>query len=364
MFLDNIIYKLIEQQDKSSFWLKEKIFFFKELWYLINWWVWILEAVETIKDNTDNYALKYICQWIIKSLNEWKSFSHSLLEFLEYFEQWDVSIIQAWEKTWKLWKILQSLAKEYQFINQMKNKYIWALTYPAILLILWIVATIALFVFVLPWIFSITDQFPWMKLPWVTVFLQNFSNFLIEYWKYIALWTIGLIMILSIFFSTIFWQKVLYTIISYIPVVNKITQSYYLVKMSRYAKIMLEAWMNYVEVFKLLKWIVDNVFYYEMFQDTLKNLKEWWNIYEVFSNYPNIVPITATSLIKVWEKTAKLSDSFENIVEIYEDELNTSVNSLSKVVEPVMLVFIWWIVVVISLWVFGIITSIMDSVNV
>jgi type II secretory pathway component PulF len=39
-------------------------------------------------------------------------------------------------------------------------------------------AIISLFVFVLPLIFAISDQFPGMQLPWITVMLKDFSEFL------------------------------------------------------------------------------------------------------------------------------------------------------------------------------------------
>jgi type II secretory pathway component PulF len=49
-------------------------------------------------------------------------------------------------------------------------------------------------------------------------------------------------------------------------------------------------------------------------------------------------------------------------LKMYDTELNNLINSLAKVIEPIMLVFIWWIVVVIALWVFGLIFQIMQGV--
>jgi type II secretory pathway component PulF len=46
---------------------------------------------------------------------------------------------------------------------------------------------------------------------------------------------------------------------------------------------------------------------------------------------------------------------------MYEGDLNLLIDRLAKVIEPIMLVFIWWIVVVIALWVFGLILQIMQG---
>jgi type II secretory pathway component PulF len=79
--------------------------------------------------------------------------------------------------------ILQSLATEYVYVKDMKNKYIGALLYPAILIVVAIVAVFALFLLVLPGIFSIAESFQNLQLPWITRALQDTSVFFQTQWK-------------------------------------------------------------------------------------------------------------------------------------------------------------------------------------
>lgn len=79
--------------------------------------------------------------------------------------------------------------------------------------------------------------------------------------------------------------------------------------------------------------------------------------------YTELIPGTVMALIKVGEKTANLPNSFANVIEIYEEELQTNINNLSKVIEPVMLVGIGGVIVVVAMGVFGVITNIMDAVK-
>lgn len=67
----------------------------------------------------------------------------------------------------------------------MKNKYVGALIYPAILIVVAIVAVLALFLLVLPNIFSIAESFHNLQLPWITRALQSISVFLQTEWKVI-----------------------------------------------------------------------------------------------------------------------------------------------------------------------------------
>jgi type II secretory pathway component PulF len=79
--------------------------------------------------------------------------------------------------------ILQSLATEYVYVKDIKNKYMGALLYPMILIVISIVAVFALFVLVLPGIFSIATSFQNMELPRITRALYDTSTFFQNQWK-------------------------------------------------------------------------------------------------------------------------------------------------------------------------------------
>ena len=92
-------------------------------------------------------------------MHEGKSLSYALNRLPDYFDQGDYSIVKAGEESGNLPVILQSLAQEYVYSADIKNKYIGALMYPMILIIIAVVAVFALFILVLPGIFSIADSF-------------------------------------------------------------------------------------------------------------------------------------------------------------------------------------------------------------
>lgn len=122
--------------------------------------------------------------------------------------------------------------------------------------------------------------------------------------------------------------------------------------------------MSYVQTFQLLPSMMQMPLYEDMILKIENNLQQWGNITDIIQIHPQLVPSNATSLIIVWEETAQLDTSMDNIIGIYKDELETSISNLSKLIEPVMLVFIGGIVIIIALWVFGIILQIMESVSV
>jgi len=173
---------------------------------------------------------------------------------------------------------------------------------------------------------------------------------------------VSTITILLIFSSTDTGKKKRFSTLLKIPLFGKLTKYYYLIKRCRYTRIMLESWMNYIETFQILKDILNIPIYQNMIENTLIWLQKWETIYETIKDQTYLIPSNVSALIKVWEETANLQSSLDNVLRMYEEELDNNINRLAKVIEPVILVFIWVVIVIIALGVFWLILQIMEWV--
>ena len=54
----------------------------------------------------------------------------------------------------------------------------------------------------------------------------------------------------------------------------------------------------------------------------------------------HIIPPNVAVLIKVGEETAQLPEAIQNILDMYETELDTLISRLAKVIEPLMLIIV------------------------
>ncbi|HMS91497.1 MAG TPA: type II secretion system F family protein [Candidatus Absconditabacterales bacterium] len=359
--IDSIIVSTLQSMDRGSFGTKDKILFFKELAYLLKGGISLFAAIKLIGDSSENYALQEISRNISAFLNRGKSFSYALNRLPDYFDAGDYSLIKTGEMSGELPLILQSLATEYVYIKDMKNKYIGALIYPAILIVVAIVAVLALFLLVLPNIFSIAESFQNLQLPWITRTLQSISVFLQTQWKVIFGIIAGLTLLGGIFFSTEFGKKNRFKVLLSIPMIGTMTKYFYIVKFCRYMKLMMNAGMNYIQTFQLLRDILHIPAYHEMIERVLVGLNKGENIYKVLQYETELIPPDVSIMIKVGEESANLSNSLDNILEMYQEDLNTIIMRSSKIIEPVMLIFVGGIVVVIALGIFGLILQIMEG---
>ncbi len=361
--LKSLINRYLDYKERSGFNMKQKLLFFRELGYLLGWWVGINEAVNVIARDGDTAAQRYVGKNIAGNINEWKSLTNSLSKLPQYFASSDVSIVKAGESSGNLVKVLRNLAQEYAFLHSLSVKFISAISYPAVLFVIAVLWVLILFIGILPWIFSIATQFPWVELPFVTRFMMNLSNTLKNNVPSIFI-GIGLILFFcSIILSSESWKNAVFRLALWLPWFGLIIRNYYLVKLMRYLKLLQQSGMNYVESLTLLYDIMWVGLYQEMIRGMLAHVERGEQMYKWTLWYPYLIPVNAATLLKVWEETAQLPETLQNVVDIYEEDLIASINGISKIIEPVLIVFLWVIITLIALSVFGIITTILGGVQ-
>ena len=127
---------------------------------------------------------------------------------------------------------------------------------------------------------------------------------------------------------------------------------------------MIASGMDYVETFRLLRDVLRIPLYQNMIEQVLADISLWKSLYEPISQHPDIIPANVSALIKVWEETANLENALQNVIDIHQEELDNSIKNFSKAIEPFILIFVWWIVLMIALWVFSLIFAVMDSAGI
>ena len=359
--MDKIIESVISSFDKSSFSWKDKILFYKELVYMMRGWVSLMEAMQTLQKTSDNSAIKRVAKEISSYLNEGRELSYAISRLTEFFDEWDAAIIKTWEFSWNLPDVLQSLAEEYAYLNDIKQRYIWAMTYPAALIVISIAAVIYLFSSVLPWIFD-TLSGSVATMPGITMALKGFSDFVVAYRQRIVVFLILGILLIITYGLTEKGKKKMYRFMLKVPIIGSMTRSYYLIKWARYMKLMIASGMDYVDTFRLLRDVLKIPLYQSMIEQVLSDISVGKNLYEPISEHTDIIPSNVAVLMKVWEETANLENAMQNIIDIYQEELDNSIKNFSKAIEPFILIFVWGIVLMIALWVFNLIFAVMESV--
>jgi len=181
------------------------------------------------------------------------------------------------------------------------------------------------------------------KLPAITEFVINTSNFL----KYNTLYiVIGLVAFLGIFIT---WKKTKngkYYWDSFklrIPIIGNLVQKATLAQFSRNLGNLLGAGVSIIQSMTIISNAMDNEVYKRKIKLAGDDIRTGIPLAETLRNN-KYFPIMLVNMIEIGEQTAQLETVSKKIAEFYDEEVDLAVSGLTKVIEPIIMVFVGGVV--------------------
>ncbi len=344
-------------------WLKtkDKVIFFRLMATMINAWITLMKAVQILeKQEKEGTVLKFILRQMNKELKEWKNFSLCLASFPKSFSPAEIGMIESWEKTWKLNRSLKDLADQVEKLASINGKLKSALMYPAMVIVVVIWVITVMMVMVVPKLLEIFDG--WQNLPASTQALIAISDFFVYSWH----WLIAFIWLsfvgISVWRTTpsgkYFYDKFMLNI----PIFWNITQKIILSKFSRVLSWMLSSWVSIVEWLRITSDAVWNEVYRQRILFLRDDIKRWLKIYEAIENDP-LFPDMMVSMIQIWEQTAKVDEVVLKVADFYDEEVDNVIGVINKLLEPIIIVTMAWVVGFIAVAIMQPIMNLADTVS-
>ena len=332
--------------------MKEKINLLDQISSLLNSWIPITNTLQIISMQVKNPNIKMLLDYVLENINKWVSLRDCLYPFKRIFTQFDISIIEMWEMTWKLWDSIDVIAEKEEKNHDLNTKIKWALTYPVIIIFLSFWMILVFMLYVIP---KIKDMYSDAKvnLPWLTQFVIDTSKFLQENVILLSLWII-LLVVWFITFKNHKKTKIIYDkYILKVPLFWPLIKKKILAIFSRTLGTLLTSWVLINKSLEIAKTTLEND-YYEKELDSIilwvskwtalselmwiANLEsEWWKENEFF-------PIELASIVKIWEQTWRLSSLLWKISVKFNKEVDNTVKNLSTAIEPIVIVWVWIII--------------------
>jgi len=355
--LDKINEWLIEQQKIN---LKSKVIFFRLLATMVNAGISVLKSITILEKQEKNLVLKKLYTNIIDWIKWWKNLSNSLRDYNNNFSDSECSIIESWEKTWKLNGALIQLADQVEKVERISKKFKWALIYPAAIVVVMFSVIYILMTLVVPKIIEIFwDK---SKLPPITLFLIAVSDFFVNYWIFLILWIVAFIIFIMFWKKTPYWKYKFDKFMLKLPIFWMINQKIILSKFARVLSNLLASGISIVESLRIVSDIVGNEVYKQRILLLREDVKRWIKIWESLDDDP-LFPEMLVQMIKVWEETAKLDTIILKIADFYDDEVDQVINNIQKLLEPVIIVMMAVVVWFIAVWIMQPIMSLADIVS-
>ena len=314
------------------------LFFTRQLSFLLGSGVSLIQSMEMTASTIDNVYFKQVLRHIIKQLEGGKSFSKALKTRPDIFNGFYVNMIVCAEETGLLDQILKDLADYMEKAEAVKSKVKSASMYPIIVLVISFLMISGIIMFIVPK-FADLYQGGSASLPALTQLLVNLSDMMRNN-SFLLFGTIIAIPITIIqILKTDGGKAQFRSLVKLLPLFSKIQYQAGLVRFCRSFYSLLKSGVNFLDALDIAYNISDNI----DIQAGLKISREYVTKGKSFSKGLEVsrcFPPLVSQMAKVGEESGKMDQAFEKLAGYYEDRVESLVDGLIKIIEPVLIVFL------------------------
>lgn len=318
---------------------EEKIFFTQNLGVMLKSGLPASRALRTLALQASNNKFKRTLAKITREIEKGKSISESMAQYPKIFSDIFVSMIQAGEQSGQLETVLKELTRQLKRSHQIKSKVKGALMYPITILIAMIAIGTGMMVFIIPKLMKVFSEMN-TQLPLPTKMLIALSNAINSYIYIIGPLVIVIIGALVYITRKGEPQKIWHKIILIFPIVGKISKKINLAKISRTLSSLLATDLPIIRSLELTANIVKNAHYKESLIIMSKRVEQGQSISSQMPEFKNLYPPLAHQMIQVGEETGEISNILNQLAEFYEEDVNTTMESLPSLIEPLLIVIL------------------------
>ncbi|HZU36821.1 MAG TPA: type II secretion system F family protein [Gemmataceae bacterium] len=165
--------------------LDDKLTFFQQLSTLVASGTPLLQAIRVCADENQSIRMQQTLRGIAARVAAGSALHAAAGQYGDIFDRHWVEVIRTGEITGQMATVLQELARQVRESRETRRKVIGALIYPAVLVVVSIVAMTIMLWFVVP-TFATMFHDMGAKLPAITQFVVDASDFLVDYGLYIV----------------------------------------------------------------------------------------------------------------------------------------------------------------------------------
>ncbi|MBW2575799.1 MAG: type II secretion system inner membrane protein GspF [Deltaproteobacteria bacterium] len=302
----------------------------------------LVSALDTLIPQTRSQVFKKILAKIKDSIVEGNSFAQSLSLYPGTFSSLYVNMVMAGETSGALEIVLERLADITEKQQALKHRIRSALAYPILMSLIGTLVLFLLLTFIVP---SITSIFTDMNqtLPAPTLFLISISNFFKIYWWIIFI-VIGLMLLtLRMTQKTVKGHYFFDKIKLLLPGFGILTKKLAVARFARTLGSLLENGISMLPALGIVKNIVENVLIADIIEEASQEVGKGQGLGSALAE-SKIFPDLSVQMIKVGEQSGELEAMLNKIADVFENEVETSVMSMTSLLEPVMILIMGIIV--------------------
>ena len=315
---------------------KEIAIFSRQLATMLSAGVPLVQAFDIVGRGHDNPSMQDLLMAIKADVEGGNTLADSLAKHPDQFDELFCNLVHSGEQAGVLESLLHKIAEYKEKTESIKAKIKKALTYPIAVLVVAFIVTAVLLIFVVPQFEELFKSFG-AELPAFTQIVVNMSRFMQHYWWMV----LGILIALGFVFGNLkrkskAFNEGLDRFMLHIPVVGAIIRKAAIARFARTLSTMSSAGVPLVEALQSVSGATGNIVYGNAvltMRDEVATGHQLQLVMRQLGIFPNMV----VQMVAIGEESGSLDNMLGKVADFYEEEVDNAVDSLSSLLEPLIM---------------------------
>jgi type IV pilus assembly protein PilC len=298
----------------------------------------IIQCLDILYAQHENKTFKNMLKEIKQNVESGQTFAEALKKYPKQFDDLFINMISAGEAGGILDTILRRLSDYLEKAARLKSQIKGAMTYPAVTLAIAVIVVAIIMVFVIP-VFE--DLFSGMgsALPVPTQIVVNMSRFVKSNIIFIIAGIFLAAFVFRRFYKTQRGQALMDDLFLKLPVFGLLLRKASVAKFTRTMGTMLASGVAILDALEIVAKTAGNKTIENAVYETRTAIAEGRTMSDPLSE-SGVFPSMVCQMIAVGESTGALDTMLNKIADFYDEEVDQTVENMTSLIEPVMLVFL------------------------
>jgi len=334
------------------------LIFTEQLGHLLQAGMTLDESLGVLEKRLKHARVQQMTKALHQALVDGRSFSQALREFPRIFPALYISMVGAGEASGALPEILSRLVQHLMQAKNLRDRVQQALIYPAFLAFAGAGLITIFITFMVPQLTTFMSQIGG-ALPLPTRILLAANRIIVGYWWVFVLLVIGAMVAFRAFVRTeegrMTWDRLRLAIPGY----GRIRLHQYYAQFSRTLGTLMENGIPLLKALDLVTEIASNKYLESKLAEVRKAVIDGANLSSALAK-EQLFPELFTDMMAVGEQTGHFARTMQTIADVYERELDRTVNIVSTLIPPVIIVLI---AIVVGFVVYSILSAVFEMTH-
>lgn len=337
----------VEAKKLQNLGLQDRIDFTSTFQILAQSGIPVIESLVFIENDAAKLKVRLVAKELRRQIMAGSTFADTIAKYPKIFGQIYIGLVKAGEDSGELEKTLERLLELLKKEAAIKSKVIGTLMYPAFVIVLAMFIVTVMLVFVFP---AFKDMFEnqGKELPWITATLMSLGEFLKTYWVLIP------VIFGTVIFGTMFilnWEPSKRKIDKYtlqIPLLSDLIQFSNFSNFVAVMQVAYDAGVPIVDCLYLSNLTLTNFTLQDKISTATNKVQQGQHL-SVALKSTQVMPKMILFMIATGEQSGRLGDMLLQATVYIDKKLDVIIDTMTKMVEPLMLIVIGSIVLVLAL---------------